>query len=84
MRGSRSHPEEYLGPNRTIAHRGSEVFVVVGKQIRWADLPSLKDEWQAVEETPSKKPAAKGKGFMLGTHSVEAPENEDGSYRVCR
>ena len=34
-----------LGPRRTIARRGTEVFVAVGKEIRWADLAYLKDEW---------------------------------------
>lgn len=33
------------GPRRTIARRGTEVFVAVGKEIRWADLAYLKDEW---------------------------------------
>lgn len=34
------------GPRRTIAHRGSEIFVAVGKDIRWADLIWLKDGWE--------------------------------------
>ncbi|KAL8978349.1 MAG: hypothetical protein Q9205_006036 [Flavoplaca limonia] len=38
---------EYLGPRRTIAHRGSEIFVVVDNQIRWADLSILKYEWES-------------------------------------
>ncbi|KJZ77031.1 hypothetical protein HIM_03352 [Hirsutella minnesotensis 3608] len=36
-----------VGPRRTIARRGTEVFVAVGKEIRWADLVYLKDEWTA-------------------------------------
>lgn len=36
------------GPRRTIAHRGtSEIFVAVGKEIRWTDLAKLKDNWDA-------------------------------------
>ncbi|KAI5209620.1 hypothetical protein E4T39_00703 [Aureobasidium subglaciale] len=31
------------GPTRTIAHRGTEVFVLVGNEIRWSDLVMLKD-----------------------------------------
>lgn len=31
------------GPKRTIAHRGSETFVAVGKEIRWADLVIVKE-----------------------------------------
>ncbi|KAL2017313.1 hypothetical protein VTK56DRAFT_2336 [Thermocarpiscus australiensis] len=34
-------------PRRTIARRGTEVFVAVGKQIRWGDLAHLKETWEA-------------------------------------
>lgn len=34
------------GVRRTTAHRGSEVFVAVGKQIRWGDLVHLKETWE--------------------------------------
>ncbi|PHH73591.1 hypothetical protein CDD82_5373 [Ophiocordyceps australis] len=34
-----------LGPRRTIVRRGTEVFVAVGKEIRWADLVYVKDQW---------------------------------------
>lgn len=34
------------GPSRTIAQSGSQVFVAVGKEIRWADLIDLKERWQ--------------------------------------
>jgi nucleoporin NUP82 len=34
------------GPRRTIAHRGTEVFIAVGKEIRWADLVYLKETWE--------------------------------------
>lgn len=33
------------GPRRTIAKRGTEIFVAVGKEIRWADLISLRETW---------------------------------------
>jgi nucleoporin NUP82 len=33
------------GPRRTIARRGTEVFVAVGKEIRWQDLVYLKENW---------------------------------------
>ncbi|KAI8931422.1 hypothetical protein NX059_011751 [Plenodomus lindquistii] len=32
-----------FGPRKTIATRGSEVFVAVGSELRWADLVHLKD-----------------------------------------
>jgi nucleoporin NUP82 len=34
------------GPRRTIAQRGTEIFVAVGKEIRWADLVYLKEAWE--------------------------------------
>lgn len=40
-----SKTRSILGPRRTIARRGTEVFAAVGKEIRWADLAYLKDEW---------------------------------------
>ncbi|KAH8910028.1 hypothetical protein BR93DRAFT_875890 [Coniochaeta sp. PMI_546] len=36
-----------LGPRRTIARRGAEVFVAVGKQIHWGNLVHLKDSWES-------------------------------------
>ncbi|KAI2642885.1 hypothetical protein GGS21DRAFT_500070 [Xylaria nigripes] len=33
-------------PRRILAIRGSEVFIAVGKEIRWADLVYLKERWQ--------------------------------------
>jgi nucleoporin NUP82 len=36
-----------LGPRRTIARRGTEVFVAVGKEIRWGDLAYIKEEWSS-------------------------------------
>ena len=41
---------EYRGPVKTIAHRGTEVFVVVGNEIRWSDLVALKDAPQGAPE----------------------------------
>jgi nucleoporin NUP82 len=47
------------GPRRTIARRGTEVFIAVGKEIRWADLVYLKEAW---EDKQSKNSFGKGKG----------------------
>ncbi|KAL8906179.1 MAG: hypothetical protein Q9171_006384 [Xanthocarpia ochracea] len=44
---SSNSEQQYLGPRRTIAHRGSEVFVVVDNQIRWADLSIIKYDWES-------------------------------------
>ncbi|KAK4249627.1 hypothetical protein C7999DRAFT_12552 [Corynascus novoguineensis] len=34
------------GPRRTIARRGTEIFVAVGKTLRWGDLAYLKESWE--------------------------------------
>lgn len=78
INGSRAG-SDFLGPNRTIARRGSEIFVGVGKQIRWSDLPMLKDQWDLEQETPSKKPSS------LANGKSERDKDDgpvDGSYRV--
>lgn len=41
--------QEYLGPRRTIAHRGSEIFLVVDNHIRWADLSIVKYDWESLQ-----------------------------------
>lgn len=57
----RSVKEEYVGPSRLIARRGTEIFVVVDNTIRWSDLCMLKDVWEEREQednryrTPRKK-----------------------------
>ncbi|KAK4212419.1 hypothetical protein QBC37DRAFT_473837 [Rhypophila decipiens] len=35
------------GLRRTIARRGTEIFVAAGKQIRWGDLAQLKEGWES-------------------------------------
>lgn len=35
--------QRFEGARRTVAHRGTEVFVAVGKELRWADLDILRD-----------------------------------------
>ncbi|CZT07235.1 hypothetical protein WAI453_012947 [Rhynchosporium graminicola] len=47
------------GPRRTIARRGCEIFVAVGKEIRWADLVYLKESWEYKED---KKAASRQEG----------------------
>ncbi|KAK4155210.1 hypothetical protein C8A00DRAFT_32009 [Chaetomidium leptoderma] len=52
------------GPRRTIARRGTEVFVAVGKQIRWGDLAYLKETWET-------KHARSGSGSRIKRESPE-------------
>ena len=44
-----------LGPRRTIARRGTEVFVAVGKEIRWGDLAYLKEEWTTAQQARARR-----------------------------
>lgn len=54
--GSLKSPKAgYLGPSRTLARRGNEVFTVVDNQIRWSSLTRLKDEWQQRDRAKSQK-----------------------------
>ncbi|KAF2850371.1 hypothetical protein T440DRAFT_479432 [Plenodomus tracheiphilus IPT5] len=41
--GSTAKKNTDIGPRKTIATRGSEVFVAVGNELRWADLVNLKE-----------------------------------------
>lgn len=76
---SSSRGKSKPGPRRTIAHRGTEVFIAVGKEIRWADLVYLKETWE--------DRAKKEKGFFKGKarDSTESQFDEDRAqgYRVC-
>ncbi|MCJ1354468.1 MAG: hypothetical protein MMC33_004457 [Icmadophila ericetorum] len=60
---SKRKNDDYDGPNRMIARRGTEVFVVVDDSIRWADLGTLKDSW--------------GRGTHKTGSDVEGSENEE-------
>lgn len=51
----------YHGPTRTLAKRGTEIFATVDNQIRWSNLTSLKDEWQA-ETRKREKDSGRGGG----------------------
>jgi nucleoporin NUP82 len=68
------------GPRRTIARRGTEVFIAVGKEIRWADLVYLKEAWEDKETT---RKTRKGKE-RHNRESVATQYSEDHAqgYRV--
>jgi nucleoporin NUP82 len=67
------------GPRRLIAHRGTEVFVAAGKEIRWADLVYLKENWEEDQ-------ARKGNGHREHRNDGGDAGSEDGGsaqgYRV--
>lgn len=41
--GAGAKKQQDFGPKKTIATRGSEIFVAVGHEIRWTDLVNLKE-----------------------------------------
>lgn len=68
---------EKPGPRRTIAHRGTQVFVAVGKEIRWADLVYLKDAWQHAKNKMKKYNGKQTDGVS----QFDEPHAQ--GYRVC-
>lgn len=66
------------GPRRTIACRGTEVFIAVGKEIRWADLVYLKETWE--DKQGNQGSFLKGKSRSV--EEPEAKENGAQGYRV--
>ena len=72
---------QYLGPTRTIARRGTEIFVAVDNEIRWSDLCMLKDNYDDAERT------RKQKGRRQEVDNEEDGDNGElkshASYRVC-
>ncbi|KAF7916313.1 hypothetical protein BELL_0209g00130 [Botrytis elliptica] len=68
------------GPKRTIARRGTEIFVAVGKEIRWADLVYLKETWENKQE--NQRSFLKGKS--RAEEEIEAEENVAREYRTLK
>ncbi|PSR78727.1 hypothetical protein BD289DRAFT_376350 [Coniella lustricola] len=79
-----------LGPRRTIARRGTEVFVAVGREIRWGDLVYLKESWntKAAASTRIKKedPDSSSFGDYDRVHpSIEGGDVQDSEgFRVIK
>ena len=64
------------GPLQTVAHRGTEIFIAVGKEIRWADLVYLKEAWEDGEKR-RKNTARRG-----ARESSQYEEDHAQGYRV--
>lgn len=74
------------GPNRTIAHRGNEVFVARGREIRWGDLADLKDAWEAQQSRTGSASHLNGDGSdssfeVYDEKTSRLPQGP--GYRVC-
>ncbi|KAK3942386.1 hypothetical protein QBC46DRAFT_256331 [Diplogelasinospora grovesii] len=59
------------GPQRTIARRGTEVFVAAGKQIRWGDLAYLKESWES-KQSPGVRIKREGSDGSFDVYDEEA------------
>ncbi|OIW33806.1 hypothetical protein CONLIGDRAFT_652252 [Coniochaeta ligniaria NRRL 30616] len=74
-----------LGPRRTIARRGTEVFVAVGKQIRWGNLVHLKDSWESKQSKSifgSRFKKENSNGSFVIFESRFKKEGSDGSFEL--
>ena len=78
--GSEKRPPA-LGPRRRIAVRGTEIFVARGKEIRWADLSHLKDDWEDSEDLPRAKAKSKRRQ-RSESEDEEDEESTRASFRV--
>jgi nucleoporin NUP82 len=74
------------GPRRTIARRGTEVFVAVGKQIRWGDLARLKETWESSRHGSGIRVPTQDSSASFEVYDEEAAAGNTGSpgegYRV--
>ena len=52
LNGKASDAEKYLGATRSIARRGTEIFVLVENKIRWSDLCMLQETFQEDGSSP--------------------------------
>lgn len=65
---------DYQGPRRLVASRGTEIFTVVGNKIRWADLASIRDEWEE---------GAHSGNSRHGLTRAGGDDAGEQAYRVC-
>lgn len=70
------------GPRRTIARRGTEIFIAVGKEIRWADLVYLKEAWEDGQARNSGNAKGSGKGTERDARESQYSEDHAQGYRV--
>ncbi|KAL6359443.1 hypothetical protein LRP88_06864 [Fusarium phalaenopsidis] len=73
--GYSSRKKPIPGPRRTIARRGTEIFVAVGREIRWGDLAYLKDEWAANRHAKGRS----GSAIRIKREESTPPFDDDGN-----
>ena len=70
----------YIGPNRTVARRGTEIFALVGNTIRWSDLCMMKENWEG-QQQDSKQSLRSSRGGQDRRQDSEG-DLEGRDYRV--
>ncbi|KAM0474380.1 hypothetical protein ACHAPX_007717 [Trichoderma viride] len=82
---SPSKKKQTPGPRRTIARRGTEVFVAVGKEIRWGDLVYLKEEWMEKQSRRRRSSSVRVKQEDDTLQSIELePSEMAAGWRVLK
>ncbi len=75
------------GPRRTIARRGTEVFVANGRELKWGDLIYLKDAWDSKQNQRGRGTPITRESSSGFSHSFNDRTNGDvhfgNGYRVC-
>lgn len=62
------------GPRRTVARRGTEVFVANGRELRWGDLVYLKELWASKQ--------ASGATDRSGRVRVKREDSDPNSFTI--
>ncbi len=74
------------GPRKTIARRGTEVFVANGKELKWGDLVYLKDAWESKQRNRNQGTQIKREDSQGSFESADDGTGEDSyladGYRV--
>ena len=78
--GYSSKKKPLPGPRRTIATRGSEIFVAVGKEIRWADMVYQKGSYANKQQgrRGSQMPRAQREESAMSITMDDEPEQAAG------
>ena len=79
--GSKSN-NNYVRHRRTIARRGTEIFVVVDNEIRWSDLCLLRDIWEDCQSHGMTRRKSNGMATFKGVKGLEKEDYAKDSYRV--
>ncbi|KKY33311.1 putative nuclear pore complex protein an-nup82 [Diaporthe ampelina] len=76
------------GPRRTIARRGTEVFVAVNREIRWGDLVYLKESWAEMGASTRIKREDSNGSFSIYDETRNGTEGSDSrpaeGYRIIK